>query len=190
MQEEIWKPIKGFEGLYEVSNLGRVKSLPKTRLINKHAVWHIPEKIMSPQERRHGYLAVFLYNGIKRENGRCGKPYSVHRLVAEAFIPNPENKSEVNHIDENKQNNRADNLEWCTHKENSNAGTRGRRIGDKHINGCDAKPVAQYTLDGEYVTTYPSLSEVQRQKGWSESNISSCCRGKYKKAYGFVWKYT
>lgn len=105
--KEIWKPIKGYEGLYEISNYGRVKSLPKIRgrrLTN--------ETILKPRISTQGYIMVGLRKNDKTFNA------SVHRLIAEAFIPNPENKKKVNHIDGNKQNNSIDNLEWCTPSEN------------------------------------------------------------------------
>ena len=133
--EEIWKDVVGFEGLYEVSNYGRIRSLPHETVIHrKNATPYVLKKggvIVNPQPRRHGYLSVWLY-GNGGNNGRTGKQYSVHRIVAEAFIPNPNQREEVNHINEDKADNRACNLEWCTHKENSNHGTRGQRIGAWH----------------------------------------------------------
>lgn len=108
----MWKQVVGYEGLYEVSDTGEVKSLRKNI-------------ILKPQSNRDGYLLVMLSkNGIS-------KGYSVHRLVAKAFIDNPQNKPEINHIDEDKTNNHVSNLEWCTHLDNSRYGSRGRRIGDR-----------------------------------------------------------
>lgn len=110
MQEQ-WKPIKGYEGLYEVSNLGRVKSLPKYHNCGKQGYMQ-SEKNLKQIKQNSGYLCVCIYkNGI-------GKKYLIHRLVAETFIPNPENKTQVNHLDGNKENNCIDNLEWVTQKEN------------------------------------------------------------------------
>ena len=133
--EEVWKPVVGFEDRYEVSNLGRLRSFPHETLIcRKRGKPYVLKKRgveIVPQPRRHGYMAVWLY-GNGGNNGRAGKQYSVHRIVAEAFIPNPNGYAEVNHINEDKTDNRAYNLEWCTHKENSNHGTRGERIGAWH----------------------------------------------------------
>lgn len=152
--EEIWKPVVGFETRYEVSNMGRIRSLPHETLIErKKGKPYILKKkgaYVIPQPRRHGYMAVWLY-GNGGNNGRAGKQYSVHRIVAEAFIPNPHNYAEVNHINENKADNRACNLEWCSHVQNSNHGTRGERIGAWHrennrrrreetaVNSCDVR---------------------------------------------------
>lgn len=133
--EEIWKPVVGFEARYEVSNMGRIRSLPHETLIEreKGKPYILKKKgvYVIPQPRRHGYMSVWLY-GNGGNNGRAGKQYSVHRIVAEAFIPNPNNYTEVNHINEDKTDNRACNLEWCNHIQNSNHGTRGERIGAWH----------------------------------------------------------
>jgi len=133
--EEIWKPVVGFETRYEVSNMGRIRSLPHETLIEqRNGKSYILKKkgmYVTPQPRRHGYLAVWLY-GNGGNNGRAGKQYSVHRIVAEAFIPNPQGYTEVNHINEDKSDNRACNLEWCSHVQNSNHGTRGERIGRRN----------------------------------------------------------
>lgn len=122
--EEIWKPIKGYEGLYEVSNLGRVKSLPKRAGFSVRK-----EFIKSIFSDKEGYLKVDLCNGR-------GKQMYVHRLVADAFIPNCDNKPMVNHIDGNKQNNSVENLEWCTCQENTihafNLGLRSGMKGEKN----------------------------------------------------------
>lgn len=172
--EEIWKPAVGFEGLYEVSNLGRVKSLNYRRTGK--------ERILKPRriEKKSGnvYYAVHLY--------KDGKAYDkpVHRLVAEAFIPNPDNLPEVNHKDENPLNNHVGNLEWCTQSYNYNYGTRIQRIAEKL-----SKPVYQYSLDGKLIKEWSSTREIERQTGYSNSYISKCCSGKYKTAYGFIWRY-
>lgn len=133
--EEIWKPVVGFETRYEVSNLGRVRSLPhESIVVRKKGKSYVLRKrgaYVSPQPRRHGYLGVWLY-GNGGNNGRAGKQYALHRIVAEAFIENPTGYKEVNHINENKTDNRACNLEWCSHIQNSNHGTRGARIGEWH----------------------------------------------------------
>ena len=114
--EEIWKDIKGYEGLYKVSNLGRVKS------VHFNHSKKVTEKILKPIKDRDGYVDAFLY-----KNGKV-KHFKMHRLVAEAFIPNPNNLPQINHIDENVNNNRVDNLEWCTVGYNINYGKRNEKV--------------------------------------------------------------
>ena len=111
----------------------------------------------------------------------------IHRLVAEAFIPNPSNLPVVNHKDENPKNNAVDNLEWCTTKYNLNYGTCNTRKSAKLLNGPLAKAVLQYDKSGNLVREWPSVSEVERQTGFAQPHISNCCREKYKSAYGYVW---
>lgn len=171
---EIWKDIKDYEGLYQVSNLGRVKSL-NYRHIGK-------ERILKPLKAINGYLFVILYKDGKKDIFR------VHRLVAETFIPNPENKPEVNHKSENKTDNRVENIEWIWHKDNCNHGTRNERVSKKLTNGKLSKPVLQFTLDGEFVREWPSTQECGRN-GFIYQKISLCCRGKQKSHKGYKWKY-
>lgn len=178
MKNEEWRDVVGYEGLYQVSSMGRVKSLER-----KLPHWcggerTVKERFLKPGAAREGYLIVCLSDGGKR------KMFFVHRLVCQAFHDNPENKLDVNHINENKTDNRACNLEWCTRKENCNHGTRNERMAK-----TKSKPVGQYTLDGELVKIWPSTMEVQRQTGFGQGNISYAANGKYKQAYGFVWKY-
>ena len=172
MKNEIWKDILGYEGLYQVSDKGRVKSIVYGK-----------EKIRKLVRNKNGYLRVGL-----RKNGKM-KQCLVHRLVGQSFIPNPHNLPQVNHKDENKTNNCVENLEWCDRKYNLNYGTRNQRIAEKHTNGKDSKPVLQYKKTGEFVKEWKSIRDVQRNLGYSQGNISSCCLGKLKWIYGFVWKY-
>lgn len=153
-----------------MSNLGNVKSL-KYRRTGK-------ERILKPRNNGCGYLYVVL---CKNGNRRL---FKIHRLVAKAFIPNPKNKREVNHKDENKTNNFVDNLEWVTSKENINYGTRNERIA-KSI----SKSVLQFTKNGEFVKEWSSTHQIQRDLGFYQSSITKCCNGKLKTAYGFIWKY-
>ena len=165
--DEIWCPIKGFENIYEVSDQGRVKSLKFGK-----------ERILKPGRTPKGYLFVILCkNGEKKT---CG----VHRLVSQTFIPNPDNLTEVNHKDEDKENNSVQNLEWCDRKYNINYGTRNQRMAEKK-----SKPVLQYTKSGEFVKEWKSATDVKRNLNYSHSNISECCNGKHKSAYNFIWKY-
>lgn len=164
--KEIYKDIKGYEGKYQVSNLGNVKSLHYNNT-NR-------EKVMKPSVRK-GYLSVDL--GYRN-------PRLVHRLVAEAFLENPNNLPCVNHKDENKRNNCVDNLEWCSNKYNLNYGTCRERRGEKL-----RKPINQYDLDGNFIKTWNSGTEINKKLGFSHGNICGCCRGKQKTAYGFKWRY-
>lgn len=170
MKKEYWKPVVGYEGLYEVSNFGRVKSLKFGK-----------ERILK-QKIRGGYYSVGLSkNGIV-------KTYQVHRLVAEAFIDNTDNLPQVNHKDENKLNNSVDNLEWCDAQYNCNYGTRTERLSKSQINGKRSKIVIQYNLDGTFVREWPSTMECERN-GYKNTGISKCCNGKRKTAKGFIWAY-
>lgn len=170
MKNEEWRDVVGYEGRYQVSSMGRVKSL--VRKGRKR------ECILKPAFNGCGYLIVTLCAGGKR------KMFKVHRLVCQAFHKNPENKLCVNHIDENKTNNAASNLEWSTYEENNNHGTHNERMAK-----TQSKPVGQYTRDGGLVKVWPSIIEVQRQAGFNQGNISKVANGKRKQAYGFIWKY-
>ena len=178
-EEETWKDIKGYEGRYQVSNLGRVKSLKRTITRKNGKKYSVEERILKPQTDRYGYLRVNLYDS----SGKI-KRLRVHRLVCEAFHENPENKPCVNHIDENKANNVASNLEWCTYEENNNHGTHNARVA-KSL----SRPVGQYTRDGKLIKIWQSIIEVERQLGFANQNISAVARGKRKTAYDYVWKY-
>ena len=170
MIEEVWRDIEGYEGLYQVSSEGRVKSLERKGCKR--------ERILKPGVRSKGYLFVVLCAGGK------SRMFSVHRLVCQAFHDNPENKLDVNHINENKTDNRACNLEWSTRKENCNHGTRNVRMAI-----AKSRPIAQYTLNGKLLKVWPSTAEVERRAGFDHSAISKAANGNRKTAYGFRWKY-
>jgi hypothetical protein len=182
-KEEVWKDIKGYEDWYQVSNKGRVKSLERTIIRNNGKRQTIRERILKPKLERNGYLRV----GLCDRSGKR-KYFSVHRLVCEAFHKNPDNKPCVNHIDENKVNNIASNLEWCTYAENINHGTRNIRAGKATAKAL-SKQVGQYTADGKLVKVWQSTREVQRLLGFDHGDISKVARGKKKTAHGYVWKY-
>lgn len=182
---EEWRDIQGFEGLYQVSDWGNVK--------NKRG------KMMKQSFSRDGYLRVRL--------GKKQKWYSVHRLVAKAFIPNPDNKPVVGHLKplpdgtEDKTANEVWHLKWMTYIENTHYGSCRERIADAQKNDpSKARTVNQYTLDGEFVETYPSTKEIKRLLGFDDGNINRCCKGGFysksrnkwiniKQMYGYMWKY-
>ena len=184
LMEEIWKPIKGYEGLYEVSNIGRVKSLPKT--VEQYYGYKITnERILKQSPDRKGYMMAWLYKNKKRNTVK------VHRLVANAFIPNPDNKPQIDHINTVKDDNRVCNLRWCTEKENSNNPISYKRNSESKF-GCKnhhAKSVEQYAINGDYIKTWSCINDVKRELGFHHSHISQCCSGKRNVAYGFIWKY-
>lgn len=181
--KELWKPIEGYEGLYEVSNLGRIKALDRTHIQrgNRGCIYsHIYKgRIMKPIcEKESGYRSISLY-----KNGKMTK-YNIHRIVAKAFIPNPNNLPQINHKDENKTNNRADNLEWCSTLYNLTFGSRLSRIAEKR-----AKKVAMLNEDGKPVMVFSNISKIERDYGIHHSNIIAVCQGKRERAGGYKWAY-
>ena len=182
--EEQWKDIEGYDGIYQVSNLGRVRSLDRT-YIRKNGMPHTSKGcVMSLYDSKDGYKAIRL----RTPEGR--KTFRVHRLVAQAFIENPDNLPLINHKDENKKNNIVDNLEWCSNEYNINYGTTIQRLSDKHKNHPNlSKPIEQYSMDGHFINSYPSAAEAERQTGILAVNIASCCKGIYSQSGGYVWKY-
>lgn len=170
--DEIWKDIKGYEGLYQVSNLGRIKRLKGYRCKT--------ERILSSSKGAHGYRRISLSkDGIR-------PTFLVHRLVAEAFLPNPDNLSTVNHKDEDKTNNRVDNLEWMSCKENINYGTGIQRRADKR-----SFAVNQYTLDGVFIRQWNSAEEASKVLNINRRNICALCNNQkwMKSVGGFIWRY-
>ena len=159
---EEWRPIAGYEGLYEVSNKGTVVSL------NYNGTG--ARKELKPLIAHHGYRKIRLYKNGKWEGRR------LHRIVAEAFIPNPGNLPEINHIDENPANNAADNLEWCTHKYNCNYGNYIENQRKAMTNGKLSKAVIATLPDGT-IEYYPSQGEAARRLKCSQGRISDACRG-------------
>ena len=193
---EIWKEVKGYEGLYQVSSLGRVKSV--ARLVRGRGLGMKPivERILKPYVVPSGHLQVVLCR-----NGADHKHKSIHRLVAEAFIPNPENKPCIDHIDTNPKNNNVGNLRWVTIKENCNneitrsknsiskSGERNWNFGKRNEQVHNARKVLCFTRDGRFVGEYPSITEAFRRTGISCSNIGVVCSGRRKYAGGYIWKY-
>lgn len=179
--QEIWKPVKNYENLYEVSNTGKIKSLSYNH--------QKTPKIMKPTINSAGYYKVELY-----KNGKSNI-FSIHRLVAESFIENPNNYPCVNHIDCNKKNNNVSNLEWVTHKQNSyHAMQNGLYVQPplKGKHGKDnplCKPILQYDTDGNFVKLWYSATEASLAFNCKSTTICSCLNGRLKTAKGFVWKY-
>lgn len=182
---EIWKDIVGYEGYYKVSNKGRILSLSRTRINGVNTHYISKEHIKSLVSDRNGYKQVKLYKDTTSLTRK------VHRLVAEAFIPNPTNLPEINHKDENKENNAAENLEWCDRDYNIHYGTWVSR-------SSNHRPVAQYSLDGTFIKQYESIREASRETGIRHENIRNCAasqitnkeKGYYtKSAGGYIWKF-
>lgn len=166
---EIWKDIKDYEGLYQVSNLGRVKRVKAGKILKGFKI-------------TKGYVGVRLSkNGIVSNK-------KIHRLVAQAFISNPESKPQVNHIDENKTNNVISNLEWSTAKENSNHGTRNERAG-KAISKSKSIPIIAINIKTGESTEFYGSNECARQLDLSQGNITSVLKGRYKQTGGYTFKY-
>ena len=178
MKNEEWRDVADYEGLYQVSSEGRVKSLERTFIDKSGRKQTVKERILKPGMDKGGYLRIDLCASGK------SRMFSVHRLVCQAFHDNPENKLDVNHINENKTDNRACNLEWSTRKKNCNHGTRNVRMAE-----TKSKQVGQYTLNGELIKVWSSATEAERRAGFDHSAISKVAIGKRKTAYGFRWKY-
>lgn len=192
---EEWRPVVGYEGLYEVSDWGNVRSVDRVfeyfhptanRLIKREFKGQMLNKIID----KYGYYKV----GLRDENHK-GNNGKVHRLVAEAFIPNPENKPCVDHINGIKTDNRVENLRWATVKENNNnpntmINMRGIQNG-RQLNRKDmSRMVFQYDLDWNYITNYPSASEAARQFGCHYGTIAKACRGwNNNKILNYNWSY-
>lgn len=186
---EVWKDVVGYEGLYEVSNMGRVRSVKRiVNSTNPRQTWKtINERILKPAPYGHTpkcggvrHLGVALHRNGKQ------KTEKVHRLVAMAFIPNPNNYPIINHKDENPHNNRADNLEWCDHKYNSNYGERTERW----RKSFPATTVLQFTLSGNLVAQYESAVEAAKSVRVSSSLIHNVCSGNQcHQAAGYIWRY-
>ena len=176
MSEEIWKDIEGYEGIYQVSSFGRVRSLD--RYIQPYTHF-CRGRILKPRKRP-------TYLSVKLSNEGILKCMYVHRLVAHAFIPNPNNLSDINHKDEDKTNNRVDNLEWCTHKYNINYGTAKERIRNSMPN---KKVVIQMSLQGEFIAEYPSVTDAAKAINVSRKSIYRYCQGKRIASCGYKWKF-
>lgn len=166
----LWKEVEGYSGQYEVSNLGKVRSL-------NYKNSGLPRELKCEKNQK-GYYVVDLTQNGKR------KKHKVARLVASAFVANENGLPEVNHKDEDKTNDRADNLEWCDRTYNNNYGTRVGRAAEAH-----RKPIIQYTKGGKFIAKWEGAKEAEKALGISDGNIWLCCNKKRKTAGGFVWRY-
>lgn len=179
--KEIWRDVKGFEGVYQVSNYGKVMGYPRISKDNRY----LPPRILKGSLYSNGYLVVKLrFDGLL-------KRVAIHRLVAETFIHNPNGLLIINHKDENKLNNRVDNLEWCTHQYNTTYGTSRERQRETFVKN-NSRRVRQYSLDGVFIKEYRCVADASRETGALDSEICACCSDKQRalSANGFQWKYS
>lgn len=164
---EIWKDIPNYEGIYQVSNFGNVRRF----ICNKY-------KLLKHNINKKGYHSVCLCkNNIKRD-------FRVNRLVAEVFLPNPNNLPQVNHKDEDKNNNCVDNLEYCTQKYNINYGTGIDRRAKKRLH-----KICQYSLDNILIKVWDGAICIEKELNIPHQNVIHCCRGNYKTSHGYIWRY-
>lgn len=176
---EEWKDIEGYEGLYEVSNLGNVRSLGNGKS-NKSK-----EILLKSRKNKYGYLQIGLCKDGKQ------KTYRIHRLVAQAFIPNPENKKEIDHINTVRDDNRVENLRWSTRVENINNNLSKIKYSDCRFSfkNHKAKSILQFNNNMELVKKWDCTMDIERELGFKHQNISSVCLGKREISFGFKWGY-
>lgn len=177
---------------YEISSFGQVKSIERVVIYSDGRKRTFPEKILKLSKGKNNYLKVCLYQKGK------GKTFTVHQLVAQTFIPNPENLPMINHKNEIKTDNRVENLEFCTAKHNSNYGTRNKRL-SKIMSGennpmygkisPNCKPIQQYTKDMVFICDWDSATTASKELNIDRSGIIYCCKGRYNTCGGFIWRY-
>lgn len=180
MKNEVWKDVPNYEGIYKVSNFGRIKMVKRTLIDSLGKKINKKEHILKPRTGNRYYM-IALYKNGKRED------LLLHRLIAQTFIPNPENKPFVNHKDENCFNNCSDNLMWCTQKENMNWGTINERMSK---NSKSKRKVNQYDMDGNFIKQWDCMTDFYKSKGLKlKTGIIECCKGRRQSHMGYKWKY-
>lgn len=176
--KEIWKDIPEYENLYQISNLGNVKSLDKTIKDTKGRKYQKKGIILKQRYDKYGYKYVKLTKKGKQ------KYMLVHRIVAKVFINNPENLPQINHKDENRTNNNVNNLEWCDCIYNNNYGNRNKKIQDRI-----SKSIIQLDKNNNFIKKWKNSIEASKSLNINGGNIRSCCRNELKTAGGFIWRY-
>lgn len=176
---EIWRDIEGYEDFYQISSIGRIRSKDRYLKTCGNGLRYAKGKIIKPVVCTNGYCEVHLRKDKKRE------VRLLHRVVAKAFIPNPDSLPEVNHKDENIKNNSVENLEWCTSKYNANYGNRNKKM----VENMKKVSINQYDKDGNFIKTWDSIIVACRELGADASSIIRVCKGKQKTAVGYIWKY-
>lgn len=185
MKKEIWKEVKGYEGLYEISNYGRCRRIAyPIDTQAKEAQFGLPH-YLKPNHGEWGHTRYALTH-----KGKV-KLALAHRLVLEAFeVPNPHDKPHVNHIDNNPKNNYIENLEWCTHTENMQHMIKsGRKVTYRGKDHVESKTVHQFDKDMNFIAEYGSSGEASRKTGFLSGHIREACRGTLKTYKGYIWKY-
>jgi hypothetical protein len=181
-EKYVWEPIAGFEGNYKICLEGLVKSVERIDCLGRRH----PEQIMKPKHNNRGYAQISLYRNGKRHY------FLLHRLVAEHFIPNPDNLPQVNHKDENKDNNHSGNLEWCTNLYNRRYGTGYMRSVEKHdysmIGRGNRKPVNQYSKNGELICKWDAIVLAEKATGIPARSIRRCFQHRKNIAGGYRWE--
>ena len=200
---EIWKDIEGYQGLYQVSNWGNVKSLDRYVRGNSNSKMFKKGTLLKFSSDKDGYLTVGLHKDKKH------KLMKIHRLVALVFIPNPENLPCINHKNEIKTDNRVENLEWCTYQYNATYNEihikrgkklKGRKFSEEHKKNMSKaqkgkpnykcrKPILQFTKDMVFIREFDSATTASKELNINRSDITACCKGKHKTCGGFIWKY-
>ena len=175
--KEIWKDVIGYENIYQVSSYGRVKSLDMVSNSKNNSKQIRKGRTLKPYEQR--YMRVMLVKNKQR------KVKNIHRLVAQAFIPNPENKPQVNHIDGVKTNNNVNNLEWVTAKENIKHSFKNNLQNNKD----KRKKVVMKTLEGKLIARFKSVSQASKETGITRQGIGNCCNGERKTSKGYIWEF-